>query len=139
RMKRTSGASTITMQVARALEPGKRNIWSKTREMFRAFQLELKYSKKEILQLYLNLVPYGGNIEGVKAASLLYFNKNPDHLSLAEITSLSIIPNKPAVLVIGKDNDIIIKERNQWLRRFAEKHVFTQKEIEDALAEPLSA
>ena len=66
-MRRTSGASTITMQVAKALEPGKRNIFSKIREMFRAFQLELKYSKKEILQLYLNLVPYGGNIEGVKA------------------------------------------------------------------------
>src|SRR5689334_2894560 len=110
KMRRTSGASTITMQVAKALEPGKRNIWSKLREMFRAFQLELKYSKKEILQLYLNLVPYGGNIEGVKAASLLYFNKNPDHLSLAEITSLSIIPNKPGALVIGKDNDLIIKE-----------------------------
>src|ERR1044071_3707547 len=85
RMKRTSGASTITMQVARALEPGKRNIWSKIREMFRAFQLELKYSKNEILQMYLNLVPYGGNIEGVKAASFLYFHKDPDHLSLAEI------------------------------------------------------
>ena len=97
-----SGASTITMQVAKMLEPGKRNIWSKIREMFRAFQLELKYSKNEILQLYLNLVPYGGNIEGVKAASLLYFKKNPDHLSLAEITALSIIPNRPASLVIGK-------------------------------------
>lgn len=92
-MKRTSGASTITMQVARALEPGKRTIWVKIREMFRAFQLEWKYNKDEILQMYLNLVPYGGNIEGVKAASLLYFNKNPDHLSLAEITALSIIPN----------------------------------------------
>ena len=54
--------------------------------MFRAFQLEWKYSKDEILQMYLNLVPYGGNIEGVKSASLLYFKKNPDHLSLAEIT-----------------------------------------------------
>ena len=72
-MRRISGASTITMQVAKALEPGKRNILSKMREMFRAFQLELKYSKKEILQLYLNLVPYGGNIEGVKAASLIIF------------------------------------------------------------------
>lgn len=72
-MRRMSGASTITMQVAKMLEPGKRNIWSKCREMFRALQLELKYSKKEILQMYLNLVPYGGNIEGVKAASLLYF------------------------------------------------------------------
>lgn len=138
-MRRMSGASTITMQVAKMLEPGKRNIWSKTREIFRAFQLELKYSKKEILQLYLNLVPYGGNIEGVKAASLLYFTKNPDHLSLAEITSLSIIPNKPGVMVPGRHNDFIIRERNRWLQRFAERKVFTQKEIEDALAEPLNA
>lgn len=139
KMRRTSGASTITMQVAKALEPGKRNIWSKIREMFRAFQLELKYSKKEILQFYLNLVPYGGNIEGVKAASLFYFQKNPDHLSLAEITSLSIIPNRPGQLVIGKNNDRIVKERNKWLYRFAERKVFSSREIEDALAEPLTA
>ena len=138
-MKRTSGASTITMQVARALEPGKRNIWSKISEMFRAFQLELKYSKNEILQMYLNLVPYGGNIEGVKAASLLYFKKNPDHLSLAEITALSIIPNRPSSLVIGKNNDLIVEERNRWLKKFADEKVFTEKEIEDALAEPLNA
>lgn len=139
KMKRTSGASTITMQVARALEPGKRNIWNKIRESFRAFQLEWKYDKDEILQLYLNLVPYGGNIEGVKAASLLYFKKNPDHLSLAEITALSIIPNRPSSLVIGKNNDLIIKERNKWLQKFADEKVFTKKEIEDALAEPLTA
>jgi penicillin-binding protein 1C len=137
--RRMSGASTITMQVAKMLEPGKRNIWSKTREMFRALQLELKYSKKEILQMYLNLVPYGGNIEGVKAASVLYFKKNPDHLSLAEITALSIIPNKPGVMIPGRNNDFIIKERNRWLERFAERKVFTKKEIEDALAEPLNA
>lgn len=136
---RTSGASTITMQVAKALEPGRRNILTKFRQMFRAFQLELKYSKKEILQMYLNLVPYGGNVEGVKAASLLYFKKNPDHLSLAEITALSIIPNNPGRLVIGKNNDIIIEERNKWLRKFAREKVFTQREIEDALAEPLTA
>jgi len=139
RMKRTSGASTITMQVAKALEPGKRNIWSKIREMFRAFQLELKYSKDEILQMYLNLVPYGGNIEGVKSASQLYFKKNPDHLSLAEITTLSIIPNRPSSLILGKNNDLIIKERNRWLKKFANDKVFTEKEIEDALAEPLTA
>ena len=139
RLKRTSGASTITMQVARALEPGDRNIWSKIRESFRALQLEWKYSKDEILQLYLNLVPYGGNIEGVKAASLLYFRKNPDHLSLAEITALSIIPNRPSSLVIGKNNDLIIAERNRWLQKFAAEKVFTSKEIEDALAEPLTA
>ena len=137
--KRTSGASTITMQVARALEPKRRTYFNKTIEMFRAFQLELKYSKNEILQLYLNLVPYGGNIEGVKSASILYFKKNPDHLSLAEITALSIIPNRPSSLVIGKNNDVIILERNRWLKKFASEKVFTEKEIEDALSEPLNA
>ena len=139
RMKRTSGASTITMQVAKALEPRKRTMVSKSIELFRALQLEWKYDKDEILQLYLNLVPYGGNIEGVKAASLLYFKKNPDHLSLAEITALSIIPNRPSSLVIGKNNDLIVKERNRWLKKFAADKIFTTKEIADALNEPLTA
>jgi penicillin-binding protein 1C len=137
--RRTSGASTITMQVARALETRPRNIIHKSIEMFRALQLELKYSKEEILQLYLNLVPYGGNIQGVKSASILYFGKNPDHLSLAEITALSIIPNRPSTLVIGKNNEEIIRQRNKWLKRFAKENIFTTKEIEDALAEPLFA
>jgi penicillin-binding protein 1C len=139
RMKTTSGASTITMQVARAMEHRPRNLLSKLIETFRAFQLEWKYEKDEILQLYLNLVPYGGNIEGVKSASILYFKKNPDHLSLAEITALSIIPNRPSSLVIGRTNDRIVEERNRWLQKFAEDKVFTTKEIEDALAEPLTA
>jgi penicillin-binding protein 1C len=139
RGRRTSGASTITMQVARALERRDRTFITKLVETFRAFQLEWQYTKPEILQLYLNLVPYGGNIEGVKSASLLYFKKNPDHLSLAEITALSIIPNRPSSLVIGKNNDLIIQERNKWLHRFAKSNIFTEKEIEDALAEPLHA
>ncbi len=139
RLKRTSGASTITMQVARALEPKKRTYFNKFIEVFRAFELEWKYSKDEILQLYLNLVPYGGNIEGVKSASILYFNKNPDHLSLAEITALSIIPNRPSSLVMGKNNDRIVQERNRWLKKFAADKVFTEKEIQDALSEPLTA
>jgi penicillin-binding protein 1C len=137
--RRTSGASTITMQVARALEPKRRNLGNKIIELFRALQVEMKYSKDEILQLYLNLVPYGGNIEGVKSASVLYFGKNPNHLSLAEITALSIIPNRPSTLVMGKNNDEIVKQRNKWLNRFAREKIFTPKEIEDALAEPLTA
>lgn len=139
-LRRTSGASTITMQVARALEQHRsRTFLHKVLEAFRALQLEWKYTKLEILQLYLNLVPYGGNIEGVKAASLLYFKKNPDHLSLAEITALSIIPNRPSSLVIGKTNDVIVQQRNVWLRRFAAEGVFTKREMEDALVEPLDA
>jgi penicillin-binding protein 1C len=138
-LRRTSGASTITMQVARSLEPKRRTYWNKLVEVFRAFQLEWKYNKDQILQLYLNKVPYGGNIQGVKSASLLYFSKNPDHLSLAEITALSVIPNRPSTLVMGKHNALIVVERNKWLRRWAKEGVFTPKEIEDALAEPLMA
>jgi penicillin-binding protein 1C len=139
RGKRTSGASTITMQVARALEPKCRTYFNKVIEVFRAIQLECRYSKKEILQLYLNVVPYGGNIEGVKAAAFLYFKKNPDHLSLAEITALSIIPNRPSSLVIGKNNDQIVKERNRWLKKFSAEHDFPEQQIKDALEEPLTA
>ena len=136
--KRTSGASTITMQVARALEPKSRNYFNKLKEIFRAFQLEWKYSKDEILQLYCNLLPYGSNIEGMKSASLLYFKKDPDHLSLAEVTALCVIPNRPSSLVPGKNNEEIVKERNKWLTTFANEHVFTHKQIEDALAEPFN-
>jgi penicillin-binding protein 1C len=139
RMRRTSGASTITMQVARSMEPKRRTYWNKCIEMFRALQLEWKYSKDEILAMYLNRVPYGGNIQGVKSASILYFRKNPDHLSLAEITALSIIPNRPSSLVMGKNNDLIVRERNKWLQKFARDKVFSAKEIADALSEPLTA
>lgn len=139
RLKRTSGASTITMQVARLQSPKKRTYLNKCIEMFRAAQLEIHYSKDEILRLYLNMVPYGSNIQGVKAASLLYFNKSPDQLSLAELTALSIIPNRPNSLVIGRDNSKIVRERNKWLLRFKEAQLFKPQIIEDALQEPLTA
>lgn len=136
--KRTSGASTITMQVARLLDPKPRTYGNKILEMFRAMQLEWHYSKKEILQMYLNLVPYGGNVEGVKSASVLYFQKLPQNLSIAEITTLAIIPNRPRSLALGKDNLLIQKERNKWLKNFEKKSIFDKKEISNALQEPLN-
>lgn len=136
--KKTSGASTITMQVARMLEPKNRTYANKIVEIFRAFQLEWKFSKAEILQLYLNLVPYGSNIEGVKSAALIYFQQPPDYLSLAQTVALTIIPNRPSSLVIGRDNALIVKERNKWLQRFARDQVFPKEEIDDALLEPLN-
>ncbi|MEQ6121395.1 penicillin-binding protein 1C [Reichenbachiella sp. MALMAid0571] len=137
--RRTSGASTITMQVARLLQPKERSYANKLVEVFRAFQLEWRYSKDEILQMYLNLVPYGGNIEGVKAASLIYFEKMPNHLSIAEITALSIIPNRPNSLRIGKSNALIVQERNKWLDRFEQEAVFSDEAIGDAKEEVLIA
>lgn len=139
KLKRTSGASTITMQVARLLKPRSRTYLNKCIEMFRALQLELHYSKREILQMYLNLVPYGSNIQGVKAAAILYFDKLPEQLSLAEITALCIIPNRPNSLMPGRDNAEIVKQRNKWLRRFQKDKVFPATQVDDALGEPLHA
>ena len=89
------GGSTITMQLARLMEPKARNIPNKLIEMFRALQLELTYSKSEILNFYFNMLPYGGNIVGTGAASRLYFNKPQHAISLGEAALLAAIPNAP--------------------------------------------
>jgi penicillin-binding protein 1C len=136
--RRTSGASTITMQVVRLLQPRERTYFNKIIEILRAFQLEVHYSKDEILQLYINLVPYGSNIEGIKSASILYFQKLPDVLSLAEVMALAIIPNRPSSLRLGINNDFILKERNRWLNEFKESQVFHNQDVDDALSEPLN-
>lgn len=137
--KRTSGASTLTMQIARMLQPKNRTYFNKITEILRAIQLELRYTKPQLLKLYLNLVPFGGNIEGIKSASILYFNKMPQQLSLAEITALVIIPNRPISLAIGKKNNNIIKTRNFWLNQFLKNQVFQANIIIDALDEPMKA
>lgn len=137
--RKTSGASTITMQVARLLHPQERTYGNKLVEMFRALQLEWQFSKEEILQLYLNLVPYGGNIEGVKTASVLYFHQSPKQLSLAQAVTLTVIPNKPSSLQIGVQNERIVAFRNKWLQRYAQQKAFPAQTIADALVEPLNA
>lgn len=90
-----SGASTITMQTARLLEPRPRTLWSKAIEMIRAVQIERRLTKDEILALYLTLAPYGGNIEGVRAASLLYFGKEAVRLTDAQQALLIALPQAP--------------------------------------------
>src|SRR5215831_16965625 len=91
-----SGASTLTMQVARLLEPrSERSLTAKLRQLVRAIELERRLSKDEILALYLSLAPYGGNLEGVRAASLAYFGKEPRRLSLGEAALLVALPQSP--------------------------------------------
>ena len=91
-----SGGSTLTMQVARLLEPRSgRSLTAKLRQIVRALELERALSKDEILSLYLDLAPYGGNIEGVRAASLAYFGKEPRRLSLGEAALLVALPQSP--------------------------------------------
>lgn len=90
-----SGASTLTMQTARLLEPRPRNLGSKIIEAWRALQLEARLSKDEILELYLTLAPYGGNIEGVRAASWAWFGREPDRLTPGQIALLIALPQSP--------------------------------------------
>ncbi len=91
----TSGASTITMQLARLTEPRPRNLSAKIHQVWRAFQYESLYSKTEILTMYLNLAPYGGNVEGVGAAAHIFFNKSAAELSWAEACQLAVLPQSP--------------------------------------------
>lgn len=90
-----SGASTLTMQLARLLEPRPRTVRSKLVEMARAVQLEIRLSKREVLEAYLNHVPYGRNVEGVEAATLAYFGHRPAVLSPAEMAVLLAVPQQP--------------------------------------------
>ncbi|MCB0514540.1 MAG: penicillin-binding protein 1C [Chitinophagales bacterium] len=133
-----SGASTISMQVVRMLNPQARSYKNKLIEMFRAMQLEWQYSKKEILQLYLNLVPYGGNIEGVKSASVLFLGKMPNQLSISEIATLSVVPNQPTIFRLKNSNTQLLEMRNRWLNIFEKAHLFEEKLLKAARREPLA-
>lgn len=96
-----SGASTLSMQAARLLEPElfrigpRRTLGTKLLQSARALQLEWRYSKREVLGIYLTLAPMGGNLEGVRAASFAYFGKEPKHLNAAEAALLVAIPQSP--------------------------------------------
>ena len=95
---RRIGGSTITMQLARRLwHIQSRTMRGKLEQLARAMQLELQYSKRDILEAYLNLAPYGGNIEGAGAASLIYFGKPADKLTLPEALALAVIPQNPSL------------------------------------------
>jgi penicillin-binding protein 1C len=91
-----SGGSTLTMQVARLLAPHQHTAWGKLRDIAMALRLEAHLTKRDILALYLTLAPMGGNLEGVRAASLRYFGHAPDHLNAAEAALLVALPQSPA-------------------------------------------
>ncbi len=123
---RKIGASTITMQVARirfGINSG--TILGKLYQIIKAMHLELHYSKNEILEAYLNLIPYGGNIEGVAAASYIYFGRELKNLNLLDILSLAIIPQNPvkkAPSIIGDETSKAFKARKYLFSKWLEKH-----------------
>lgn len=121
-----SGGSTLSMQAARLLEPPKhRSLLAKFAQMIRALQLEERYSKEEILSIYLTLAPFGGNVEGVRAASLTYFGKEPDALDLSEAALLVALPQSPAKLRPDRHGLAAIAGRNKVLARMVAEQVVT--------------
>ena len=131
-----SGGSTLTMQVARLLEEsGTGRVSGKLRQMRVALALERRLSKDQILQLYLHLAPFGGNLEGVRAASISYFGKEPRRLTPAEAALLVAIPQSPETRRPDRAADRAEAARNRVLARAVEAGVIDAEAAEAALRE----
>jgi penicillin-binding protein 1C len=133
----TSGASTLTMQTARLLEPRPRNLGSKLIEMIRAVQLESRLTKRETLALYLTLAPYGGNLEGVRAASLAYFGHEPTSLTDGEQALLIALPQSPEARRPDRRPEAARHARRAVLDKMVRAKVLTESAAAEAEAEPL--
>ncbi|MBI9109753.1 penicillin-binding protein 1C [Maridesulfovibrio ferrireducens] len=132
-----SGASTIPMQIARMAEPKSRTMSSKLKESFRAIQLKLHHSNEELLGIYLNMLPYGGNIEGVAAASHFYFGHDPSTLSLAQSALLTTLPRGPAYYDPIRHPKQAKQGRNLVMDQLEKHGVFPTAEVERNKKVPL--
>ena len=131
-----SGGSTLTMQVARLLEPRpQRRFRDKLAEMIRAAQLEQRLTKRQIVDLYLRIAPYGGNIEGARAASLAYFGKEPKRLSTAEAALLVALPQAPEQRRPDRRPQAAKAARNRVILRLADAGIINADQAEAAAIE----
>ncbi|HOY31728.1 MAG TPA: penicillin-binding protein 1C [Bacteroidales bacterium] len=136
--KIVSGGSTITMQVIRLSRKGKaRTVFEKIIEAFLAVRLELTYSKQEILAHYSANAPFGSNVVGIDAAAWRYFGKNADQLSWAEAATLAVLPNSPALIFPGKNQEKLKHKRNSLLVKLYLNKYITQEQLQLARNEPL--
>ena len=129
------GASTISMQVVKALEPAKRTYFNKLIEIVKAYKLENEFSKEEILKIYLNNAPYGSNIVGYSTAIKMYFNKNVNDLSYAEASLLAVLPNSPGILNLKKNNDKLEAKRNRLLKTLLDRNLIDERQYKFSLLE----
>ncbi|MBN2978116.1 penicillin-binding protein 1C [Pseudomonas fluorescens] len=132
-----SGGSTLSMQVARLLDPHPRTFLGKLRQLWRTAQLEWHLSKAQILNLYLNRAPFGGTLQGVAAASWAYLGKSPAQLTHAEAALLAVLPQAPSRLRPDRHPQRAQAARDKVLRRLGEFQVWPQPAVDEALEEPL--
>ncbi len=137
-----SGGSTLTMQVARILDPprpGRRSLFDKARQMLRALQLEVHLSKREILALYLDRAPFGGTIEGVEAASWAYLGKPASRLSHAEAALLVVLPQSPSRLRPDREPERARIARDKVLARMVSQGLWSMEDVREARVERVVA
>ena len=132
-----SGGSTLSMQVARLLDPHSRTLPGKLRQVWRTAQLEWHLSKRQILELYLNRAPFGGTLQGVAAASWAYLGKSPLQLTPAEAALLAVLPQAPSRLRPDRHPERARLARDKVLQRLGEYQVWPQQRIAEAQEEPL--
>ena len=134
---RTSGASTITMQLARMLRGRDRTFLQKLIEMGLALRLELSYSKTDILRYYASFAPFGGNVVGMDAASWRYFGRPAHLLSWSESATLAVLPNQPGLIYPGEKASLLKKKRNFLLKKLLDNGVIDNLTYTLSLSEPL--
>lgn len=134
-----SGGSTLTMQVARILDPHSRTPWGKAKQLLRALQLEAHLSKRQILRLYLERAPFGGTIEGVEAASWAYLGKPAARLSHAEAALLAVLPQAPSRVRPDRHPEAARVARDKVLRRMAAQRIWSAAQVQDARVEAVVA
>ena len=132
-----SGGSTLSMQVARLLDPHSRSLSGKLKQLWRTLQLEWHLSKAEILTLYLNRAPFGGTLQGVAAASWAYLGKPPSQLTHAEAALFAVLPQAPSRLRPDRHPQAAQAARDKVLRRLAQFQVWTPTQLREALEEPV--
>jgi len=133
-----SGGSTITMQLARLMEPRRqRSVYAKLRQIVRALEIERQMDKDQILDLYLALAPFGGNLEGIRAASIAYFGKEPKRLSLAESALLVALPQSPETRRLDRYPQAARAARDRVLDRMVEEGHVSKEDAAQAKAAPV--
>ncbi len=133
----TSGGSTLTMQAARRLEPRPRTLVAKAFQALRAMQLEARFTKRQILAAYLTLTPYGGSLEGVRAASLAWFGHDPSSLTDGEQALLIALPQSPEARRPDRHPAAARRARADVLRKLVRRRMMTPEAAANADAEPL--
>ncbi len=132
-----SGASTLTMQVSRLVDPRPRTLGGKALEAWRALRIGWHHDKRTVLEAYLNLAPFGGNLQGVRAASLAYFGKEPAHLTDAEAALLVVLPQSPTRLRPDRHPQAARVARDKVLARMAALGVLSAQAVREAMETPV--